>query len=231
MTTFTRMLLNPNKRSGRKLLLDPQSMHAAVRGAFPPDLDPSQGRVLWRVDSHGHEHVLYVVGPEAPDMTRIMGQAGWPTRLPETADYDRMLKRLQTGQEWGFRLRGNPVQSKKVDPTHGVRGRVVPHVSVRYQLEWLSKKADQSGFELIRQDAADPESELARVTSRNTLDFRRRDPNLERVGRVTISAVEFEGALRITDAQLLRSALVQGIGRSKAYGCGLLTLARRASTS
>ena len=30
----------------------------------------------------------------------------------------------------------------------------------------------------------------------------------------------------ITDPQALRHVLVTGIGRSKAYGCGLLTLAR-----
>jgi CRISPR system Cascade subunit CasE len=30
----------------------------------------------------------------------------------------------------------------------------------------------------------------------------------------------------VIDAQALRFAVVQGMGRSKAYGCGLMTLAR-----
>ena len=42
---------------------------------------------------------------------------------------------------------------------------------------------------------------------------------------VTIRAVVFEGILKVTDAELFRSALASGIGPAKAYGCGLLTLA------
>lgn len=36
----------------------------------------------------------------------------------------------------------------------------------------------------------------------------------------------FEGVLTITEAELFRKALIDGIGRAKAYGCGLMTLAR-----
>ena len=35
MTTFSKFLLNPNRRTARKLLLDPQKMHATVRAMFP----------------------------------------------------------------------------------------------------------------------------------------------------------------------------------------------------
>ena len=58
MTTFTKIRLNPHRREGRKLLSDPQRMHAAVRAAFPAELDESDARVLWRVDPGQYEHVL-----------------------------------------------------------------------------------------------------------------------------------------------------------------------------
>jgi CRISPR system Cascade subunit CasE len=42
---------------------------------------------------------------------------------------------------------------------------------------------------------------------------------------VSLVTVTFDGRLEVTDPQLLRRALTQGIGKAKAYGCGLLTLA------
>lgn len=35
---------------------------------------------------------------------------------------------------------------------------------------------------------------------------------------------QFDGALQIEDPERLRTALTAGMGRAKAYGCGLMTL-------
>ena len=43
---------------------------------------------------------------------------------------------------------------------------------------------------------------------------------------VTLATATFEGHLEVTDVAALRHALNHGVGRAKAYGCGLLTLAR-----
>jgi CRISPR system Cascade subunit CasE len=43
--------------------------------------------------------------------------------------------------------------------------------------------------------------------------------------QVSFTMVVFEGVIEITDAESFRSTLVQGIGREKAFGCGLLTIA------
>ena len=82
MSTLTRIYLNPRKRGGRKLLTNPEAMHAAVRSAFPPDIDASSARVLWRADSQGDEHILYIVGPvSTPICTwRWRPAATWPAR-------------------------------------------------------------------------------------------------------------------------------------------------------
>ena len=44
--------------------------------------------------------------------------------------------------------------------------------------------------------------------------------------QVTLTRASYEGVLEITDANTLRAALVNGMGHAKAYGCGLMTLAR-----
>ena len=36
--------------------------------------------------------------------------------------------------------------------------------------------------------------------------------------------VTFEGMLKVTDAELFRKTLREGIGKEKAYGCGLMTV-------
>ncbi len=68
------------------------------------------------------------------------------------------------------------------------------------------------------------------VVRREKPIFDRRDPKTSKPDRVTIGRVVYEGRLRIEDASLFRSLLVNGIGPSKAYGCGLMTLARPRGT-
>lgn len=224
MITFSRILLNPQKRGGRTLLTNPQAMHAAVRACFPPDLDQTKARVLWRVDRREHEHVLYVVGPEDPDRAIIVDQAGWPSRPGETADYRPLLDGLHVGHERAFRLTANPVKSLPADGAK--RGKVVPHVTAAQQQAWLIEKAPFWGFEIrtVESEAGDQPDVL--VDHRQDLSFERKGPEGSGRGRVTLRVASFAGSLRVTDLDLFRQSLTQGVGRGRAYGCGLLTLAR-----
>ena len=47
---------------------------------------------------------------------------------------------------------------------------------------------------------------------------------VRRNSTVTLSSAVYEGVLAVDDPELLRNALVSGIGRAKGYGFGLLTL-------
>lgn len=221
MTTFSRILLNPNLRGGRKLIVDPQSMHAAVRASFPPDLDESSGRVLWRLDSAEHEHVLYIVAPEMPELGHIIEQAGWATRPPQRADYTPLLDSLRVGQEWRFRVRANPTKSVKGERARGV---VRPLAGQSGQIEWLRGQALRHGFEIPLGEPGTEASALVTISGRRDLGFDRRSRDNGQRDRVSIRAVRFDGILRVTDIDAMRNALVSGIGRGKAYGCGLLTL-------
>ncbi|NLE94736.1 MAG: type I-E CRISPR-associated protein Cas6/Cse3/CasE [Dehalococcoidia bacterium] len=212
MSTLTRIYLNPRKRGGRKLLTNPQAMHAAVRAAFPPDIDTAEARVLWRVDSHGDEHVLYIVGPEKPDALHIVEQAGWDTRPQQTAEYQRLQDSLVKRQQWRFGLVANPVSSKAGD--RGTRGKLVAHVTAEQQLTWLRERSESCGFKLL-DDAA--------VVGRDRLVFQNMKEGSTR--RITVATARFNGTLEVTDVGALRNTLNQGIGRARAYGCGLLTLA------
>lgn len=228
MITFSSIPVNPHKRGGRRLLSNPQAMHAAVRACFPPDLAEHDARVLWRVDRFGEAFTLYIVGPEAPDLDVVGDQAGWPSRPGRTADYGPLLDSLRPGLERSFRLTANPVRS--LPAAGGRRGKVVPHVTVAQQQEWLMDKAVSCGFELRTMppsgdDGSGAELPDLAVTRREDLSFSRRHGNGERTGTVSLRTATFDGSLRVTDADALRRALTHGIGRARAYGCGLLTLA------
>ena len=230
MTWFTTMPINPQKRGGRKLLGSPQAMHAAIMAAFPPGTAESGnqdvGRVLWRVDRNGHEHRLYIVSPERPDLTHVVEQAGWVGQIWDSAPYDALLDRLALGQQWAFRLTANPVTRGTASKREGTRGKVLPHVTPAQQTDWLLSKAARNGFE-IRQNppegADEPVPDVA-VSSRADERFGRRDEEARATSVVTVRRVQFDGSLTITAPEDFRSMLVNGLGRAKAYGCGLMTL-------
>lgn len=226
MITFSRLLLNPQKRGGRRLLTNPQAMHAAVRACFPPDLDDSEARVLWRVDEREHEHVLYVVGPEQPDLSIVVDQAGWFSRPGRSADYAPMLDGLRVGHERAFRLTANPVRSLPADGAK--RGKVVPHVTAAQQQDWLVEKAPSWGFQ-VREVEVPGLEELrpdVLVDRRQDLSFSKGDRSERGRRPVSLRTASYEGTLRVTDIERFRRALTHGVGRARAYGCGLLTIAR-----
>lgn len=225
MTTLSRLYLNPQKREARKLLTNPQAMHAAVRAAFPPDIDEKDARVLWRLDRKNHEQTLYIVGPETPDAGHLVEQAGWDTRPTQTADYSRLLGSLMIGQRWRFELVANPVKS--IAGEHGTRGRIVPHVTPEQQLTWLKERSGTAGFQVWPVPTEETGLLDVAVVGRDNLTFFRNvEASGKKRGRVSLRTARFRGHLEVTDVDKLRHTLTQGIGRARAYGCGLLTLAR-----
>lgn len=205
---LTRTFLNTRQPNARKLLASPQVMHAAVMAAFGPDMSE---RTLWRVDHDSPlRPTLFIVSPQPPDLAHLDQQAGWPEGRARSAAYGPFLEGLEEGQVWAFRLVANPTHRAQIDG----RKLTVAHVTVRQQLRWLQERCEAWGFSI------GPEEEpTALVTGRQVKRFRRQG------SQVTLGTARFEGVLTVTDATALARALSTGMGRAKAYGCGLMTLA------
>jgi len=211
---LTELHLNPRRRGAVRLLASPQRMHAAVLAGFPNPPGAATGRVLWRVDEHPHRTTLYVVSPSVPDLTHVVEEAGWPTTETwRSADYEPFLGRLRLGQQWAFRFCGNPVHKVKVSASEADTT-VRAHVSERHQLAWFTERAARWGFGVEEDDGAAP-----RIIGRTTRRFRRGPET------VTLAQATFGGRLTVTDREAFVDALRTGMGRGKAYGCGLMTLA------
>jgi CRISPR system Cascade subunit CasE len=230
---LTRFRINTARTGARRLLSSPQFMHAGVMASFPEPPPQTGGgpRVLWRLDRKAKADVqLYIVSPDKPDLTHLVEQAGWPTASKswQTYEYAPFLSRLREGDVWAFRLTANPVHSirrKEGEPT-----KRTAHITPRHQMNWLLKRQQALGFDVLEKP---PEQRLLpqgdewqlMVHNRRNLDFGKTTDRTQKLNRVTLATATFDGRLRITDPDVLRRALIAGIGKAKAYGCGLMTLA------
>lgn len=208
---LTRVALNPRRRDARKLYASPQAMHAAILAGFPPDVDP--GRVLWRVEAKGPTLTVWIVSAETPDLAHLEEQAGWPSRsTTKSVAYAGLLNALEVGQEWAFRLIANPTHRAQ----YKGQKKIFAHVTADQQVQWLLDRQEPMGVKL---ESSQGEPAFT-VLNRDVKRFRRSEAT------VTLGIATFGGLLKVVDPALLRAALVSGVGRGKAYGCGLLTLAR-----
>jgi CRISPR system Cascade subunit CasE len=79
---------------------------------------------------------------------------------------------------------------------------------------WLQARAESNGFsvapELVTVDGYQQHESYAKQQKRP----------------VRYSTVDFQGILTVTDPERFRTALFSGIGKAKAFGCGLMLIRR-----
>ncbi|MEU9197878.1 type I-E CRISPR-associated protein Cas6/Cse3/CasE [Streptomyces hundungensis] len=230
---------NTARPGARKLLTSPQATHAGVMSAFPTLLptQDSAPRVLWRLDRNAKaENLLYIVSPDKPDLTHLVEQAGWPAAAAagtpgwQTYDYTAFLNSLSQGSTWSFRLTANPVHYARVKD--GAPTKRTAHRTPTHQIGWLldTDRQQRCGFAVLptphdKRLTEHGDTHQVTVTDHRRLDFAKHEEATATKNRVQVTTVTYNGRLQVTDPEALRRALVQGIGKAKAYGCGLMTLA------
>lgn len=184
--------------------------HNWVEKCFPEEIDRGKrSRKLWRVDKLKGKSYLLVVSQAKPEIKELeeYGVVG----TGQCRDYQLFLESLEDGQRMSFRLMANPVRAVKQD---GQRGKIYPHITDKYQLEYLEKRAEKLGFFLLENDY--------QLVQR---DF----PILRKKGgkSIKLARAVYEGGLIIEDVEIFRKTLTQGVGREKAYGFGMMTVIPR----
>ena len=234
---LTRFRINTARSGSRRLLGSPHLMHGAVNMAFPdpPPRDGTEPRVLWRVDPAAAGRAdLFIVSPCRPELTHLVEQAGWPgLEQPgwTTFAYGAFLDRLTADGIWGFRLTANPVHDiRRREDSRDTPTKRAAHVTPRHQIGWLLKRQERAGFEVVRTPAEHRLTEHGHeheviVHNRMPLQFGKSDTTRSSRHHVRFTRVTFDGRLRVTDVDAFRRTLTHGLGKAKAYGCGLMTLA------
>lgn len=203
---LTQMRLDQRSRRTLDALSAPCKFHGAIESAFPGP----RRRCLWRVDSRQNQKFLLLLSDEKPDLTAAATQFAASADSWQTRDYSPLLERIATGSRWQFRLCANPTYSVSEAP--GQRGRVCAHSTTEHQLQWLMRQSEKHGF-LLKPDGFT-------VTGSKWYRFKKGGSG----SNVTFLAVTYDGILEVSDPALFREALCRGIGPSKAYGAGLMTI-------
>ncbi|MEZ4714428.1 MAG: type I-E CRISPR-associated protein Cas6/Cse3/CasE [Caldilineaceae bacterium] len=200
---LSQLILNPRNRAVQRDLARPHDLHKTIMAAFPDNLDKAQERVLYRLDQHAQTQqvALLVQSQEQPDWSTL--PASYLLDNPGTKAFNLQL---QPGQRLAFRLRANPTKKIK-DERNPKNGKRIGLYKMEEQINWLQRKAAAHGFAI----------HTAMPTQQQRVADRRED--------LKFFSVQFDGTLRVTDADKLLTAIQAGIGSGKAFGFGLLSLA------
>jgi CRISPR system Cascade subunit CasE len=236
---LSRLILNPRHRAVRRDLADCQALHRTIMAAFPDLPAGAEARarlgVLYRleIEPRTGRTIILVQSRQMPDWSRLapgyLLDTGGDPENPACKEISHVYARIEPGMVFAFRLQANP--TRKIDTRSGPdgrrrNGRRVELVGEEAQLDWLRRKAAASGFELMTVRANPVVLSVTAVPGGKLIGLH--PDGLDSVRRMTFAVVRFDGLLRVTNADRFRTALVEGIGPGKAYGLGLLSIARPA---
>lgn len=175
---------------------------------------------IFRWDTDGALPVLYIVSKRPP----VDREANFDILQSKT-----YAPKLRQGQELAFSLRANPVVKSRDE-----KGRQLVHdvvMNAKFELrsdpageqeltqaelvdregiKWLQRRTDQYGFVFETHQVLTEAYE--RHEFRKSRDHR----------RVVISTIDYQGRLTVTNPDRFTQALFNGVGPSKAFGCGLM---------
>ena len=204
---LSRIKLDTSQTRTMQALSAPNIFHGEIEDAEKD----GRTRKLWRLDDLRGEKYLLILSENQIDFSGTARQFGYDDSY-ESKDYDSLIERIKTGSKWNFRLKANPTV-QKFSKKRG-RGRVLAHITTEFQEKWLKKQSEKNGFSLS-------EGEWLVTGSKWYVFNKNRNSNI----KVRLLAVTYEGILTVTDEDSFRKALVNGIGREKAYGLGMITVA------
>lgn len=209
MSYLSRVEIDYKKPKSQIDLKSVGAFHNWVEQSFPEEWgNRERSRKLWRVDVLRGKHYLLIVSDSKPDLRRLetYGVAG----TASAKNYDKFLNSLRNGMRMHFRVTLNPVVSISDTPdARTSRGRVVPHVTYAQQMNFLLDRAQKLGFSLN-------ENEFTIIERGYSLFMKSVKP-------IRLSKAVYQGVLTISDADVMRKTLVEGIGKKKAYGFGMMT--------
>ncbi len=229
---LSQLSLNIHKPEVHRDLASPYEMHRTLMRAFPNRDDGGAGRVLFRIDVSRDEDrppVVLVQSEREPDWSTVTqrdyASVSGPKHIELVGSESTALPvdaaRIVEGDRFRFRLVANPTVKRKVEGRKN--GRRDACVTEEQQLAWLVRKGEAGGFSLTKIET-DDEREVPNVT----VTPMGRMSSWQKKGGRTLShqGVRFDGVLVVTDPEQFAETLASGIGSAKAFGFGLLSVAR-----
>ncbi|MFF5719368.1 type I-E CRISPR-associated protein Cas6/Cse3/CasE [Streptomyces buecherae] len=197
------------------------SLHRRVMSLFP-DGASDQARthfgVLFRIEDTARGPHLLIQSNQAPDPGRLPDGYGALTTRP----LDDLLKALAPGRTLRYRCTASPIRKPGATTRSLYNLPAVVPLNGAAADEWWQRQADKAGLKILSLRSQPVESVHDRQYSATAVPGNKH----RRAGNhVHHHRVRFDGTATIIDPDLLHQAIRDGIGRGKAYGCGLLSIA------
>ncbi|MEU9671443.1 type I-E CRISPR-associated protein Cas6/Cse3/CasE [Streptomyces bobili] len=205
---LARIRLNPHHRAVHRDLRDATQMHRTVMRLVPDNLGDSprlKAGLLYRLEETDTASTLLVQAAHLD-----------PTRLPhgyghaEIKNLTPMFSALRKGLAVRYRIVLNPAKRERLPLNQKKqRGKIIP-LSGQDADQWWLRRAADAGLHL---HVLTP-TNLAPV-----------HPQGQQTPPMRHSLIRYDGTATVTDPDALTQAILNGIGRAKPYGAGLLSLA------
>lgn len=184
-------------------------LHKKIWNLFPDKADEKRS-FLFRVENLGQKGVQHILLQSSYEPQPANGELVLLNK-PKKVQFDG----ITNGANYRFLLRANP--TKKIKDSGGKttnQGKVrVPIIDEDEIIAWLSRQ-----FEGLA------EIKAVTLAQQDLLYFRKDKGNQNHVGK--IQTVTYSGILTVVESESLVNKMKDGIGPAKAFGCGLLTLAK-----
>jgi len=210
---LSKLSLDVSSPSVAQALASSHDMHRNLMKAFDhnhaiPDRERENIGLLYRiVQKKKDAPVLYVQSIEKPYWERIALNGYHLCGM--NYNLEKEMEHFLNGSQWRFSILAFP--SKKVKTIGQKNSRRQLLTGNRERLSWLTKQGENNGFSIVSATET-PEQEKTELAKKS--------------GSFFLSGVRYDGILRITDEEKFRTAFEKGIGPEKAYGYGLLMIAK-----
>ncbi|MGI8623035.1 MAG: type I-E CRISPR-associated protein Cas6/Cse3/CasE [Solirubrobacteraceae bacterium] len=192
-------------------LRDASELHRSIMSAFPDVGGGGRARadmgILFRLTEEREEATVLVQSQVRPRWDDLLHVArGYLKAPPQVRPLEPLLDQIVRDTLWRFRLLANATVARQ-GRRHGL-------MREEDLVVWLLRRGEQLGARLAS-------AEAPTFTARDLGEIRGRRGR----DRITVRQAAFEGVLQVTDPAALKRAVIAGVGRARAYGCGLLSLA------
>lgn len=205
MTELYASALHLDRKAVKALkVTDPYSLHRVVYSLYP------DVRSAHEKQSHIQSGLVYadqggdvtgrkvLIVSDRPPMANVEGQYGEVVCKP-------ISERFLEYPHYRFKVQVNPV---RVDKQTGKRVAVKGRAEIA---QWFLQRATRWGF------AVEPHT--LQVDSIDVLQFNDKHGRL-----ITLGRAHLQGQLTVTDMAQFRNSFKNGIGKGRAFGCGLLQI-------
>ncbi|MBW8484438.1 type I-E CRISPR-associated protein Cas6/Cse3/CasE [Actinomadura parmotrematis] len=188
-------------------LRDVGKLHRRIMKLFPADLGDQarlQAAVLFRIEETRSGTGILVQSNLKPDLERLPDTYG----TARSKTLSPLLESLRNGATVNYRITANATSKLGKNTTAGRPKQIVPLTGPDAD-DWWRRQAEAAGLVLHSLTSTPLDSATGNRQG----------------GRMTHVRTRFDGTATITDHQALLTRIRSGIGRGKAFGCGLLTVA------